>query len=38
MRSGWKLDLLKGFGWALIIVASLLFYSATASHFIYVDF
>ena len=38
MPSSWKRDLLQGLLWALLILVSLLFYTGTASHFVYVDF
>jgi len=38
MRDGWLRDLLLGLCWALLILGSILFYSASAARFIYVDF
>ena len=38
MQSSWKRDLLRGLFWALMLLATILFYTGTASHFIYVDF
>jgi hypothetical protein len=37
-RAGWQADLLRGLFYALLILASILFFSGTASRFIYVDF
>lgn len=37
-QPSWQGDLIRGFLWALLIVVSILFYTGTASHFIYVDF
>ena len=36
--ASWKRDLLKGLFYALLILTSILFFSETASKFIYVDF
>jgi len=36
--ASWQQDLLKGFLWAVLILVSILFYTGTASHFVYVDF
>jgi hypothetical protein len=36
--SSWKRDLLRGLFYAILIIVSILFFSGTASRFIYVDF
>jgi hypothetical protein len=38
MRNSWTRDMLKGLLYALLILVSILFFSGTASRFIYVDF
>jgi hypothetical protein len=38
MRDGWLKDMFIGFFYATLILLSLLFFSAGAAHFIYVDF
>jgi hypothetical protein len=38
MPSSWQKDLCKGLLWAMLILLSLLFFTGTASHFVYVDF
>jgi hypothetical protein len=37
-QSGWFADMLKGLFYAALIIASILFFTGTASRFIYVDF
>lgn len=38
MGTSWQQDFLKGLLWSLLILISLLFFTGTASHFVYVDF
>lgn len=37
-RPTWVRDMLRGLVYALLIIVSILFFSGTASRFIYVDF
>ena len=38
MKNAWVRDMLKGLAYALLVIASILFFTGAASRFIYVDF